>query len=253
MNKIYLYSRVALLHAGAVVAAALLLSGFTGAGAQGHLPDGGDPSVRREENGRVRADDYRVTVARLKYGGGGDWYADPSSLPNFLGEFTRRTGIPTASMEKVIEAGDPELSSFPFLYMTGHGNVAFSSSELDRLRNHLLAGGFLYADDNYGMDESFRKVVAALFPGREMALVPFDHPIYSAFYELDGPPKVHEHDGRRPEGWGIFDGDRLMLFYTYESDIGDGLEDPDVHGDPAAVREQAVRMACNVFYYAMTR
>jgi hypothetical protein len=251
--KGYLYCRAAFLRAGTVAAAALLLSGFTGAGAQGHLPDGGDPSVRREENGRVRADDYRVTVARLKYGGGGDWYADPSSLPNFLGEFEKRTGIPTASMEKVIEAGDPELSSFPFLYMTGHGNVAFSSSELERLRSHLLGGGFLYADDNYGMDESFRKVVAALFPGRELALVPFDHPLYSAFYRLDGPPKIHEHDGKRPEGWGIFDGDRLMLFYTYESDIGDGLEDPDVHGDPAAVRELAVRMAVNVFYYAMTR
>ena len=253
MIKIYSYGRVARVHVGAFVTAALLLSVSSGARAQGHIPEGGEPPVNREENTRVRADDYRVTEARLKYGGGGDWYADPSSLPNFLSEFTRRTGIPTASMEKVIEAGDPELSSFPFLYMTGHGNVAFSSSELGRLRAHLLGGGFLYADDNYGMDESFRKVVAELFPGREMALVPFDHPIYSAFYELDGPPKVHEHDGKRPEGWGIFDGDRLMLFYTYESDVGDGLEDPDVHGDPAAVRELAVRMACNVFYYAMTR
>ena len=103
------------------------------------------------------------------------------------------------------------------------------------------------------MDDSFRKVVAELFPGREMALVPFDHPIYNAFYDLDGPPKIHEHDGKRPEGWGVFEGDRLMLFYTYESDVGDGLEDPDVHGDPAVVRELAVRMAVNVFYYAMTR
>jgi len=240
-------------HVVAALVAALLLSGSAGVLAQGHRPDDGETSGRREENGRVRADDYRVTVARLKYGGGGDWYADPSSLPNFLGEFERRTGIPTASLEKVIEAGDPELSSFPFLYMTGHGNVSFSSTELERLRGHLLAGGFLYADDNYGMDESFRKVVALLFPGREMALVPFDHPIYSAFYELDGPPKIHEHDGKRPEGWGIFDGDRLMLFYTYESDVGDGLEDPDVHGDPPAKRELAVRMAVNVFYYAMTR
>ncbi len=250
---IIIYGRVARAHVVALVAAALLLVLPSGARAQGHMPEGGDPSAIREENSRVRADDYRVTVARLKYGGGGDWYADPSSLPNFLGEFTRRTGIPTASLEKVIEAGDPELSSFPFLYMTGHGNVAFSSTELERLRSHLLAGGFLYADDNYGMDESFRKIVAELFPGREMALVPFDHPIYSVFYELDGPPKVHEHDGKRPEGWGVFDGDRLMLFYTYESDVGDGLEDPDVHGDPPAVREQAIRMAVNVFYYAMTR
>jgi len=238
---------------GAAVAAALLLSASTGAFAQARRPGSGEASGSREENGRVRADDYRVTVARLKYGGGGDWYADPSSLPNFLDEFERRTGIPTASMEKVIEAGDPELSSFPFLYMTGHGNVAFSSTELDRLRSHLLAGGFLYADDNYGMDESFRKAVSLLFPGRELSLVPFDHPLYSCFYKLEGPPKIHEHDGKRPEGWGIFDGARLMLFYTYESDVGDGLEDPDVHGDPPAKRELAVRMAVNVFYYAMTR
>ncbi len=251
--KGYLYGRVARVHVVAAVAAVLLLSGSAGVLAQGHRSDGGETSSRREENGRVRADDYRVTVARLKYGGGGDWYADPSSLPNFLGEFERRTGIPTGSIEKVIEAGDPELSSFPFLYMTGHGNVSFSSTEFERLRSHLLAGGFLYADDNYGMDESFRKVVALLFPGREMALVPLDHPIYSSFYELDGPPKIHEHNGKRPEGWGIFDGDRLMLFYTYESDVGDGLEDPDVHGDPPAKRELAVRMAVNVFYYAMTR
>ena len=248
-----IYCRAARVLVGAALAAALLLSVSGTAGAQGHRPESVERSNGREVNTAVRADEYRVTVARLKYGGGGDWYADPSSLPNFLSEFTRRTGIPTASLEKVIEAGDPELSSFPFLYMTGHGNVSFSGPELERLRAHLLAGGFLYADDNYGMDESFRKAVALLFPGRELALVPFDHPVYSVFYELDGPPKIHEHDGRRPEGWGVFDGDRLMLFYTYESDVGDGLEDPDVHGDPPAKRELAIRMAVNVFYYAMTR
>ncbi len=238
---------------GAAAAAALLLSAFTIVIGQAHRPGSGEPSSSRRKNDIKIADDYRVTVARLKYGGGGDWYADPSSLPNFLDAFERRTGIPTASTEKVIEPGDPELSSYPFLYMTGHGNISFSGSELERLRSHLLAGGFLYADDNYGMDESFRKVVALLFPGRELAAVPLDHPIYSCFYELEGPPKIHEHDGRPPEGLGIFDGDRLMLFYTYESDVGDGLEDPDVHGDPPVKRELAMRMAVNVFYYALTR
>ena len=253
MNE-FLNSRAVRVLMVTAVAAALLLSGFIGAAAQGHRADGGEPSSRaRGDNGRVRSDDYRVTVARLKYGGGGDWYADPSSLPNFLGEFERRTGIPTASAEKVIEPGDPELSSYPFLYMTGHGNVSFSGSELERLRDHLLAGGFLYADDNYGMDESFRKVVARLLPGRELVPVPLDHPIYSCFYELEGPPKIHEHDGRPPEGLGIFEGERLILFYTYESDVGDGLEDPDVHGDPPEKRELAMRMAVNVFYYALTR
>ena len=253
MNE-FINSRSARVLMGGAAAAALLLSAFTGVTAQARRPGGGEPpSIRREESGRVKVDDYRVTVARLKYGGGGDWYSDPSSLPNFLEEFERRTGIPTASAEKVIEPGDPELPSYPFLYMTGHGNISFSGTELERLRSHLLAGGFLYADDNYGMDESFRKIVALLFPGRDLAAVPLGHPIYSCFYELEGPPKVHEHDGRPPQGLGIFDGERLMLFYTYESDVGDGLEDPDVHGDPPAVRELAMRMAVNVFYYALTR
>jgi hypothetical protein len=239
---------------GAFVAAALLLAVCGSAGAQGHRPDGMDtPAAKRGGAGRAASDEYRVTVARLKYGGGGDWYSDPSSLPNFLSEFERRTGIPTASMEKVIEPGDPALSSFPFLYMTGHGNISFTGTELERLRAHLLGGGFLYADDNYGMDKSFRKAVTELFPERELVDVPFSHPIYSCFYRLDGPPKIHEHDGKPPEGLGIFDGDRLMLFYTYESDVGDGLEDPDVHGDPPDKREAAMRMAVNVFYYAMTR
>jgi hypothetical protein len=224
------------------------------AAGQGYRTGGGEASpARRMEDGRTLADRYRVTVARLKYGGGGDWYADPSSLPNFLREFESRTGIPVASREKVIEPGDPELSSYPFLYMTGHGNVSFTDSELERLRDHLMEGGFLYADDNYGMDESFRKMAALLLPGRPLVPVPLDHPIYSCFYELEGPPKIHEHDGRPPEGLGIFEGERLMLFYTYESDVGDGLEDPDVHGDPPEKREQAIRMAVNVFYYALTR
>jgi hypothetical protein len=218
--KEYLKSRAARVLMVTAVAAALLLSVFNTVTGQAHRSDDGEPSSRRrEDNGRVRSDDYRVTVARLKYGGGGDWYADPSSLPNFLGEFERRTGIPTASVEKVIEPGDPELSSYPFLYMTGHGNISFSGLELERLRDHLLAGGFLYADDNYGMDESFRKVVARLLPGRELVPVPLDHPIYSCFYELEGPPKIHEHDGRPPEGLGIFrdaDGRECLLLRADE-------------------------------------
>jgi hypothetical protein len=197
-------------------------------------------------------EDLKITVGRLKYGGGGDWYSDPSSLPNLLREFERRTGIPTAEKERVLEPGDPELFSCPFLYMTGHGNISMTDFELERLREHLLSGGFLFADDNYGMDESFRRMAALLFPARELVDVPFDHPVYHCFYDLDGPPKIHEHDGKAPRGLGIFDGNRLVLFYTYESDIGDGLEDPDVHGDPGPKRELAVRMAVNVLYYALT-
>jgi hypothetical protein len=197
--------------------------------------------------------EVRLRIARVKYGGGGDWYSDPSSLTNLLEEFERRTGVPTAKDEKVIELSDPELSSFPFLYITGHGNVSLNGEERERLRRHLLGGGFLYADDNYGMDGSFRRTMTELFPERRLVRVPLDHAIYDCFYDLDGPPKIHEHDGRPPEGLGIFDADRLMVFYTYESDIGDGLEDPDVHGDPPEKREAAIRMAVNVLFYALTR
>ena len=218
--------------------------------AQQVRPEGGAQPERPAERPR---DDYRIRPARVRYGGGGDWYADPSSLPNLLREFETRTGIPTAEDEKVIDLTDPELSLYPFLYMTGHGNIKLEGPELERLREHLLGGGFLYADDNYGMDDSFRRMVEELFPERELAALPLDHEIYRCFYELDGPPKIHEHDGKPPEGLGIFEGGRLVLFYTHESDIGDGLEDADVHGDPPEKREQAIRMAVNILFYALTR
>ncbi|MBD3178702.1 MAG: DUF4159 domain-containing protein [Candidatus Latescibacteria bacterium] len=207
--------------------------------------------------GSAAASDYpeqvKLTVGRVKYGGGGDWYSDPSSLPNLLAEFRRRTGIETAPAEKVVTLTSPELYRYPFLYITGHGNIELTSEELDKLRNHLLGGGFLYADDNYGMDKSFRRMVRKLFPERNLMQVPFSHPIYHSVYDLKGPPKIHEHDGNPPMGLGIFEGDRIILFYTFESDIGDGLEDASVHGDPPQLREQALRMAVNILYYALTR
>jgi hypothetical protein len=214
----------------------------------GYGRDDGVPNEREQI-----LEDIRVRIARIRYGGGGDWYSDPSSLPNLLGEFQKRTGIPAAGTEKIIEIGDPNLFSCPLLYMTGHGNIKLSREELAALREHLLGGGFLYADDNYGMDESFREMVGELFPERELVLLPLDHGIYHSFYDLGGPPKIHEHDGKQPQGYGVFNGDRLMIFYTYESDIGDGLEDPDVHGDPPEKREQAFQMAVNVIYYALTQ
>ncbi|HEM47398.1 MAG TPA: DUF4159 domain-containing protein, partial [Alphaproteobacteria bacterium] len=192
MRNRFLYGRGSRVHVAAFAAAALLLMGYNGAGAQGHPPEGGDPPAARRA-GAAMSDEYRVTIARLKYGGGGDWYADPSSLPNLLSEFSRRTGIPTASMEKVIEPGDPELSSFPFLYMTGHGNVRLAERDVAALRRYLDGGGFLHADDNYGMDESFRREVERVYPEAGLVPVPHDHPIYHIFYELpDGLPKVHE-------------------------------------------------------------
>ncbi len=235
------------------LAAALSFAPGAGALAQDVLPPGGYRAPEAASRDRERLiDESRVHVARLRYGGGGDWYADPSSIPNLLRELSARTRIPTARSEFVVEPSDPRLFAHPFLYMTGHGNVKLGAAERDRLREHLLGGGFLWADDCYGMDESFRRTVREIFPERELILLPLDHPIYRSFYALAGPPKIHEHDGAPPQGWGVVDGERLMIFYTYECDVGDGLEDADVHDDPPEKREAAIRMAVNILYYALT-
>ncbi len=193
-----------------------------------------------------------VTIGRLQYEGGGDWYANPSSLPNLLAEVEARTGIPTAEREVAIRPTDPALRDFPFLYMTGHGNVRFSPEERLALRRYLLEGGFLHADDNYGLDESFRQEMARIFPDRELVELPPEHPVFHAPYEFaDGIPKIHEHDGAPPQAFGIFHQGRLVVIYTYETDLGDGWEDPDVHEDPPEIREDALRMGVNIFVFAM--
>lgn len=195
-----------------------------------------------------------VVLARLKYGGGGDWYSNPTSLPNLARALEERTTIPVARRQEARVAPlDEELFTFPFVYMNGHGQVKLTEAETARMRQYLLQGGFLWADDNYGMDESFRVLVRQLFPDRGLVELPFDHPIYHAFYDFkSGPPKIHEHDGKVPQGFGVFDRGRLVCFYTYESDIGDGLEDPDVHKDPPEKREAALQMAINVVVHALT-
>jgi hypothetical protein len=239
--------------AAVIIAAAALLALAERASGQDVLPPGGYRPADNAARERERLiDESRVHIARVRYGGGGDWYSDPSSLPNLMREFETRTGIRTARSDIVVDPEDPRLFAHPFLYMTGHGNIRLSAEQRERLRDHLLGGGFLWADDNYGMDESFRRTVRELFPERELVLVPLDHEIYRSFYTLPGVPKIHEHDGKPPQGWGVFDGDRLLIFYTYESDIGDGLEDPDVHNDPPEKREQAIRMAVNILYYTLT-
>jgi hypothetical protein len=199
------------------------------------------------------AEEYGVRIARVKYGGGGDWYADPSSIPNWLSEFERRTGITTHREEKVVSLTDENLRAFPFLYMTGHGTIRLTPEEASALRRHLEAGGFLFADDNYGMDQSFRAMVKQLFPEEQLEELPNSHPIYRCYYDLPGLPKIHEHDGKPPQGYGITIDGRLVLFYSYESDIGDGLEDPNVHNDPLDKRELAVKMAVNILMYAITQ
>lgn len=194
-----------------------------------------------------------LTVARLQYEGGGDWYANPSSLPNLLAALRDRAGLPVASREAVVRPLDTELRRFPYLYLTGHGDVRFSPAERSSLRDYLLDGGFLHADDNYGLDESFREEVARIFPDRALVEIPADHPVFHLLYDLpEGLPKVHEHDGEPPRALGIFHEGRIVLFYSYQSDLGDGWEDADVHGDDPAVREAALRMGVNLFLYALS-
>lgn len=193
-----------------------------------------------------------VRIARLRYGGGGDWYCDPSSLPNWLREFQRRTGIPTAASEAVVTLDSEDLYRYPLLYVSGHGRIGLDDAELDELRRYLAAGGFLYADDNYGLDASFRELISRLYPDRELQPVDSSHSIYRAYYALPGLPKIHVHDGHPAQGFGIQIDGRLVVYYSWSSDIGDGLEDPEVHGNPPEVREAAIRMACNILMYALT-
>jgi len=193
-----------------------------------------------------------ITIARLQYEGGGDWYANPSSLPNLLAAIRERTGIPVARREVNLRPLDPTLRDYPYLYLTGHGDVRFSPAERDALRNYLLAGGFLHADDNYGLDESFREELAEIFPDTELTEIPADHPVFHIFFDFpEGLPKIHEHDGKPPQALGIFHGGRLVVFYSYESDLGDGWEDEDVHDDPPEIRERALRMGVNLFMFVL--
>ncbi len=184
-------------------------------------------------------------IARLKYGGGGDWYNDPELIPNLCQEVNRRTSIQMSIDEAQVSLLDEKLYQYPFLFMTGHGNVSFTDEEVVRLRHYLEAGGFLYADDDYGMDESFRREMKKVFPSSELVELPFDHPIYHSFYDFfEGPPKIHEHYEGPPRGYGIFVGGRLVVFYTYNSNVSDGWTDR--YNDPPEKREQALRMGVNI-------
>jgi hypothetical protein len=194
----------------------------------------------------------RLTVARLQYDGGGDWYANPSSIPNLLAALRERTTLRVEREEARVTLTDDRLWDYPYLYVTGHGNIRFSDAEVARLREYLLRGGFLHVDDNYGLDESFRRELARVFPDRALIDVPLAHPIYHIVYEFPrGIPKIHEHDGKPAQGLGIFIGDRLAVYYSYQSDLGDGWEDPDVHKDPPELHEAALRMGVNLFVYAV--
>jgi hypothetical protein len=200
--------------------------------------------------GEERAD---LAIARVQYDGGGDWYADPSSLPNLLRFARDEAGLPVAPEEARLRLTDERLANHPILYLTGHGNIQLTDREVVRLRAWLEAGGFLHADDNYGLDESFRREMRRVFPTREFVELPSDHELFRAHFELPrGLPKVHEHDGQPPQALGLFHEGRLCVLYTYESDLGDGWEDASVHDVPADTRRAALRMGTNILVYALT-
>lgn len=189
-------------------------------------------------------------IARLKYDGGGDWYGNPTSINNLLKFLKKNTNIKCAKLESTTEIDASKIFSYPYLYLTGHGKILLTDNQLLVLRKHLLNGGFLHADDNYGLDQSFRVMVKKLFPDKELKPVPFDHPIYNIKYKFPaGLPKIHKHDGKAPQGLGIFHEGRLILFYSYESDLGDGWEDQEVHNDAPEIRQKALEMGTNLVLY----
>jgi hypothetical protein len=195
----------------------------------------------------------RLTIARVQYDGGGDWYANPSSLPNLLTAIATRTSLDVERTEARVTLTSDRLWDYPYLYITGHGNIKLTDAEIGRLRDYIARGGFLHVDDNYGLDESFRREIARVFPDRPLVDVPLTHPIYNVVFPFPkGIPKVHEHDGKPPRGYGIFLGDRLAVYYSYESDLGNGWEDPSVHGDSPEIHDAALRMGVNLFVYAVT-
>ncbi|NQU06701.1 MAG: DUF4159 domain-containing protein [Calditrichaeota bacterium] len=194
----------------------------------------------------------RFTIARVKYGGGGDWYSNPTSLPNLLTFVREQTGVSTVSQEEVVDLSSPRLFSFPYLYLNGHGNISFTEREVQQLRLYLESGGFLHADDNYGMDKSFRREMKRVLPESEFFELPFKHPIYHSHFDFSsGPPKIHEHDNKPAQGLGLFLDGKLVVFYTYQSDLGDGWEDPDVHNDPEEKRMAALKMGANIIIWRL--
>lgn len=189
-------------------------------------------------------------VGILKYNGGGDWYGNPTALPNLVRFCNANIGTKIAEKTAQVEVGNINIFQYPFLHMTGHGNVVFSNEEALNLRTYLLSGGFLHIDDNYGMEPYLRKELIKVFPERELVELGADHPIFKQEYPFpNGLPKIHEHDGKRPQAFGIFYENRLVLLFTYECDLGDGWEDPAVHNDPQEVREKALKMGANIISY----
>ena len=194
------------------------------------------------------------TIARLKYNGGGDWYNDPSAEVNLLNFIKRNTNIKVDARYRFVEISSEEIFSYPFLFVTGHGNVVFSEDEVERLQLYLENGGFLYIDDDYGLDNAIRREMKKVFPAKDFIELPFNYGLYNVFYNFEnGPPKTHEHDKNPPQGFGIFVEGRLAVYYTYESNPSDGWADAIVHNDPPEKREEALKFGTNIVVWALSQ
>lgn len=192
-------------------------------------------------------------IARLKYNGGGDWYNGQTEEVNLLNYVKVNTNIEVKPDYTFVDLSTDEIFNYPFLFMTGHGNVVFSDDEAARLRKYLENGGFLYIDDDYGLDKAMRREMKKVFPDKDFTELPFDYPLYHIFYDFNsGPPKIHEHNGKPPQGFGIFIDKHLVVYYTYESNPSDGWDDPDVHHDPESKREEALKFGTNLVVYALS-
>ncbi|QMU28273.1 DUF4159 domain-containing protein [Adhaeribacter radiodurans] len=202
----------------------------------------------------VNAQQASFKIAKLKYNGGGDWYANKTSLSNLIQFCNQSLRMNISPEEAVVEVGSPELLSYPFVHMTGHGNVVFSESEAENLRKYLTGGGFLHIDDNYGLDKFIRAEMKKVFPELEFVELPFNHPVYHQKFDFDkGLPKIHEHDNKPPQGFGLIFQGRLVCFYSYECDLGNGWEDQETYNDPEEKRQQALQMGANLLSYATTQ
>ncbi|MCK4664054.1 MAG: DUF4159 domain-containing protein [Bacteroidales bacterium] len=198
----------------------------------------------------VYSQETSVKIGLLKYNGGGDWYANPTSLPNLIKFCNQNINTSINSEYAEVEVGSNEIFNYPFIHMTGHGNVIFSAHDVQNLKNYLIAGGFLHIDDNYGMNKFIVREMKKVFPDNEFVELPHSYPIYHQKYDFqNGLPKIHEHDNKPPQGFGIIYNGRLVCFYTYECDLGDGWEDPEIHNDSEAIRLKALKMGANIIQY----
>ncbi len=195
-----------------------------------------------------------ISIAKLKYHGGGDWYANKTALPNLIRFCNHNLDMNLKPEGDIVEVGSPDLFLYPYVYMTGHGNVIFSDNEAENLRDYLIGGGFLHIDDNYGLNQFIRLEMKKVFPNLDFVELPFDHPIYHQKYHFpEGLPKVHEHDGKPPQGFGIIYEGKLVCFYSYESDLGNGWEDQSIYDDPEYVRQAALKAGANILSFAFTQ